>query len=98
VIYLKKVPIEALFSSRGRVKIIKILAKEGELNISEIVRRTKLNHSTVYQHLMFLESIGIVQEKTFGRIKIYRFKDENIKARALKKFIEVWEEWDKNEY
>lgn len=85
------VPVELLFSSRGRIKIIRLLVECGELNISEIARRTRLNHGTTRRHLQFLERAKIVQEKTFGRIRIYRYKVENIRALALKRFIELWE-------
>ena len=77
-------PIEDVLSSRGRIKIIKILAKEIELNISEIARRSQLNHSTARRHLDFLENASILQKKVFGRIKIYRFKLENVKVKGLK--------------
>ncbi|MFX1487494.1 MAG: hypothetical protein ACFFBS_10475, partial [Promethearchaeota archaeon] len=46
-----RIPIEELLSSKGRVKIIKILAMAGELNISEISRRARLNHEATAQHL-----------------------------------------------
>lgn len=85
------IPVEILFSSRGRIKIIRLLAECGELNISEIARRAQLNHSTTRRHLRFLERAKLVQEKTFGRIKIYRYKVENLRALALRRFIELWE-------
>ena len=49
----EKLQIENILSSRGRVKIIKVLAKEEELNISEIVKRVRLNHSTVAQPVSY---------------------------------------------
>ncbi|MHA2405145.1 MAG: winged helix-turn-helix domain-containing protein [Candidatus Hermodarchaeia archaeon] len=85
------IPVEVLFSSRGRIKIIRLLAECGELNISEIARRTQLNHSTTRRHLQLLERAKLVQEKTFGRIRIYRYKIENLRALALRRFIELWE-------
>ncbi|MFW9934613.1 MAG: winged helix-turn-helix domain-containing protein [Candidatus Thorarchaeota archaeon] len=87
----RPIPVEILFSSRGRIKIIRLLAECGELNISEIARRTQLNHSTTRRHLQFLERAKLVQEKTFGRIRIYRYKIENLRALALRRFIELWE-------
>ena len=83
--------IEDLLGSRARVKILNILAKSSELNISRIIKKTRLNHSNVLKHLKILIDIDIIQEKRFGRIKIYRYKEENIKANCLKKFIEIWE-------
>ncbi len=89
-----KIDIEDIFASKGRTKIIKILAINNETNISNIVKLTGLNHSSVKIHLNFLNKVNIIEEKCFGRIKIYRFKDENIKANAIKKLIEFWEEYD----
>ncbi|MHA1268210.1 MAG: ArsR family transcriptional regulator [Candidatus Helarchaeota archaeon] len=83
--------IEEVFASKGRVKIIKILVKEEELNISEIVERCKLNHKSTLNHLQFLTAAGILQEKIYGRIRIYRIRIEDYRVKAIKKMIEVWE-------
>jgi DNA-binding transcriptional ArsR family regulator len=83
--------IENLLGSRARVKILKLLAKEKELSISQIIKDTKLNHASVKYHLTYLKSHNLVQEKIFGRIKIYRYKFENTRARSLGRFIEIWE-------
>lgn len=84
--------IEELLGSKARIKILKQLALNSELNISLIVSRTKLNHSSVLKHLNYLKEVNLVQEKKFGRIKIFRYRDENLKARSLKAFIEIWED------
>ena len=91
---MKNIPVEELLSSKGRIKILKILALTGELNITEIVRRASLNHGTAYAHLKFLEEVGLIEEKTFGRVKIYRLRD-NERAKLLKEFIEAWERLNK---
>ena len=83
--------IEELLGSKARIRILRILAKKIELNISFIINKTRLNHSNVLKHLEILKNLDIIQEKRFGRIKIYRYKEENIKARYLKKFMEIWE-------
>ena len=87
----KKYLIEELLGSKARLKILKTLALNEELNISLIISKTKLNHANVLKHLNFLKSFNLIQEKKFGRIRIYRYKTENIKARSLKNFIEIWE-------
>ena len=87
----KKHLIEELLGSKARLKILKTLALNEELNISLIISKTKLNHANVLKHLNFLKSFNLIQEKKFGRIRIYRYKNENIKARSLKNFIEIWE-------
>jgi DNA-binding transcriptional ArsR family regulator len=83
--------IETILGSRAKIKILKTLAINNELSITQIIRNTKLNHSSVIGHLNHLKLLNLVQEKNFGRIKIFRYKIENIKAKSLKKFIEIWE-------
>ena len=87
--------IEEVFSSKGRVKILKILADIGELNISEIARRAGLNYATTNQHLQVLENHGLIRHKKFGRIRIFRFEEENPRAKMIKKLIEAWEQTNK---
>jgi len=87
--------IEEVFSSKGRVKILRILAEIGELNISEIARRAGLNYATTNQHLLVLEKNGLIRHKKFGRIRIFRFDEENLRAKMIKKLIESWEQPNK---
>jgi len=84
--------IEDVFSSRGRVRILRILSEIGELNISEIARRAGLNYTTTNEHLQILEEAGLIRHKSFGRIRIYRFNDENARAKAIRDLMELWEQ------
>lgn len=84
--------IEEVFSSRGRVKILRILAELGELNISEIARRAGLNYTATNQHLQTLEKAGLVNHKNFGRIRIYRYNETHPLAKTVRAFVEKWEE------
>jgi DNA-binding transcriptional ArsR family regulator len=84
--------IEDVFSSKGRMKILRILAEIRELNISEIARRAGLNYATTNQHLQVLESHRLVRHKTFGRIRIFRYNEENPRAIMIKQLIDLWEQ------
>ena len=84
--------IEDVFSSKGRMKILKALADVGELNVSEIARRAGLNYTTTNQHLLVLESHGLVTHKKFGRVRIFRLNEENPAARIIRELIESWEQ------
>jgi predicted transcriptional regulator len=84
--------IEDVFSSKGRVKILRILSEIGELNISDIARRAGLNYTTTNQHLQALEQAKLIRHKSFGRIRIYRFNEESRKAVAIRNLIEMWEQ------
>jgi hypothetical protein len=86
--------LEDIFASKGRCKIIRLLALRNEMNISSIINLTKLNYCAVKSHLNYFKSIDFIQEKIFGRIKIYRYKTENLKANALKNLLNFWESSD----
>jgi DNA-binding transcriptional ArsR family regulator len=89
--------VEEIFSSRGRVKILRLLVEIGELNISEIARRAGLNYATTNQHLSLLEDSGLIRHKSFGRIRIYRLNEDNPHTKIVKELIEGWEQANKNE-
>ena len=64
--------VEDVFSSYGRVKVMSVIMESNELNISEITRRSGISHSSVELHLAFLVKAGLVTEKRFNRIRIFR--------------------------
>jgi DNA-binding transcriptional ArsR family regulator len=82
--------LETTVSSKGRLRILKLLSQVEELNISEIARRTNLPYVSADQHLSILQKMGLVEEKVFGRIRIFKFKNESKRCQAVKKFIEDW--------
>ena len=87
--------VEDVFSSKLRIKILKILMQVGELNVSEIARRLGVNYNTTSKHLKVLEDEGILQHKVFGRIRLYRLNEHSPKARALQNLMEAWEHANK---
>jgi DNA-binding transcriptional ArsR family regulator len=84
--------IEEVFSSKPRMKILRLVARLGALNVSGIARRINLNYSTTNQHLKLLEAEGILQQRIYGRIRMYRFNDRSPKAIAVQNLIETWEQ------
>jgi DNA-binding transcriptional ArsR family regulator len=84
--------IEEVFSSKPRMKILKLVARLGALNVSDIARRINLNYSTTNQHLKLLESEGILKQRVYGRVRMYRFNDISSKAIAVQNLIETWEQ------
>jgi len=86
-----KMNVEEVFSSKLRMKIVRILAQVGELNVSEIARRLSVNYVTTNNHLKVLEDEGILRHKTFGRIHLYRLSENSAKAKALQNLMDVWE-------
>ena len=84
--------VEDVFSSRLRIKILKILVQVGELNVSEIARRLSVNYNTTKEHLKVLEDAGLLQHKVFGRIRLYRLNEHSPKTNAIRNLIEIWEQ------
>lgn len=88
---MKKLNVEDVFSSRLRMKILKMLNQVGELNVSDIARRLSVNYETTSGHLKVLEDEGILQHQVFGRIRLYRLNERSAKAKAVQNLIETWE-------
>jgi DNA-binding transcriptional ArsR family regulator len=87
--------IEEVFSSKPRMKILKLIARLGALNISDIGRRIKLNYTTTNEHLKLLEAEGILLQKVYGRVRMYKFNESSPKAKAVQNLIETWEQVNK---
>ncbi len=68
------------------------MLETGELNISEITRRSGLSHSATARHLEFLTKYGILTEKHFNRIRIFRVDNSSPLVAALAKFYSEWKE------
>lgn len=87
--------VEDVFSSRVRMKILKVLMQVGELNVSQITRRLGVNYKTTDKHLKVLEEEDMVKQKVFGRIRLYQLNHHSPKTKAVKDLMQVWEETDK---
>ena len=79
-------------SSYGRTKVLLIMLEAGELNISEITKRSRLSHSAAARHLEYLARTGILTEKRFNRIRIFRVDQGSPLAGALLRFYSEWKE------
>ena len=79
-------------SSYGRTKVLTVMIESGELNISEITRRSGLSHSSTARHLEFLTKSGILAEKRFNRIRIFRVNKSSPFVEAIAKFLLEWQE------
>lgn len=73
------------------MKIIKMLEQVGELNVSEIARRLRVNYETTNRHLKLLEGEGVIFHKTYGRIRLYRLNEKSTRTKALENLLAVWD-------
>ncbi len=79
--------IEDILGSKGRIKILKALVKEGQLNITQIVKRTSMHYKQVEKHLKYLVDTGYVEEIRFGRTRMFSLKLDNPRTLLLAKII-----------
>jgi DNA-binding transcriptional ArsR family regulator len=82
--------VEDVFSSYGRAKVISVMMESNELNISEITRRSGISHSSVESHLAFLVKAGLITEKRFNRIRIFKVNHSSPRAAVLQRFLADW--------
>ncbi len=80
----KGVDAEELLGSRGRIRVLRVLAESGELNISEVVRRAGMNYTSVERHLEKLKGMGLLREKRYGKIRIFEAAFKSIAIRFEK--------------
>jgi DNA-binding transcriptional ArsR family regulator len=83
--------LEDVFSSKPRMKILKLIYTLGSLNVSDVARRIRMNYASTAGHLKVLEAEGILEERKYGRIRMFRFHEGSSRAQAVAALIEAWE-------
>ncbi|BEP17023.1 hypothetical protein PYJP_03750 [Pyrofollis japonicus] len=81
-----------ILGSKGKTKILLLLAKHGQLNITRIVRYSGLHYNLVKKHLEDLLSLGLVEEQRIGKIRIFSLKFDNPKVPLLLELIRSLED------
>ncbi len=83
--------IEALFSSKTRIRVLRALLRYREVNITRLSRELGVNHKIIEQHLEVLKNLGIAEEKRFGRVRIIRIAEGDPRVLIIEKFFEELE-------
>lgn len=82
--------LEEVFSSKGRVRVLAVLCEYGELNLSEVSRKTGLSSSSTINHLGALAEMGLVAERRLGRVRMYKLNLDNPRVRMIMEFLKRW--------
>jgi DNA-binding transcriptional ArsR family regulator len=69
---------ENILGSKGRLRILEALSQFGELSMSKIIRSTGLNYTNTELHLRRLKNMGLINEKRYGRIRMFEPVFKNI--------------------
>jgi DNA-binding transcriptional ArsR family regulator len=76
--------IENLLGSKARIRILRVLLDKEELNITAIAREAGVSYKTALHHLEELKSMGVITEKVFGRVRVFRVNHDDLRVKALK--------------
>lgn len=79
--------LEKLLSSKGRVRILKVLLEEEQVNITRLVRETGLHHRLVVRHLEELKEMGLVEERRYGRLRVFEVNLKDPRVSALRELL-----------
>ncbi|HDI02328.1 MAG TPA: MarR family transcriptional regulator [Ignisphaera sp.] len=60
--------------SNSKEQILEVLEKYGELNISKLARITGIHYRVLVKRLKVLVEEGLVEERRFGRLRLFRIK------------------------
>ncbi len=79
--------IELALSSKGRIRLLYLLARNEMLNITSLAKKAHLSFEVTRRHLSMLSDLGIVEEHKLGRIRVFRLNREHpISRRILRLF------------
>jgi DNA-binding transcriptional ArsR family regulator len=87
---MEPVRLDDVLGTAGRLKVLLLLIDHEEMNISQIVRLSALEHSSVQKHLKSLCEQHLVREKRYGRIRIFALEEKNPHVALLRRFFADW--------
>jgi predicted transcriptional regulator len=62
--------IENLLGSKWKIRVLKKIIEEKEVNISNLAKETSSNFKKVEQYLKLLNELEIIREKRLGKIRL----------------------------
>lgn len=84
--------LEKLIGSKGRLRVLKLLLEEGQVNITRVVKETGLHHRLVVKHMNELKSMGLVEERRYGRLRLFEVDMTDPRISALRDMMRSIEE------
>ena len=60
--------------------------------MTEIARRTSQSYTATARHLEQLVEAGVIQEKNYGRVRIFKLRVETERLKMLRELIIEWDQ------
>jgi len=86
--------LQQILASSCRQRILLALSKVGETHFSNLVRMTNSTYYQVHRNLEILSREGMVDVRTYGRMKMIRLCHDNPKTEVLVKALHLIENVD----
>jgi DNA-binding transcriptional ArsR family regulator len=86
----KSAQLDKILSSSGRIRILTVLSAVEQLHLTEIAKRTDQSYSATERHLGDLSQAGIVEERDYGRMRVFRMNLTNERVKLLQELILKW--------
>jgi predicted transcriptional regulator len=67
---MKESIIEDLLGSKWKIRVLRKIIEEKEVNISNLVKETSSNFKKVEQYVKLLNELEIIREKRLGKIRL----------------------------
>ena len=83
-------PLDRVLSSSGRIRILTLLSEVEQMHLTEIAKRTEQSYSAAKRHLDDLSKAGIVEERDYGRVRVFKLNLTNDHAKLLQELILKW--------
>jgi DNA-binding transcriptional ArsR family regulator len=83
-------PLDRVLSSSGRIRILTLLSEVEQLHLTEIAKRTEQSYSAAERHLDDLSKAGIVEERDYGRVRLFKLNLTNDRGKLLQELILKW--------
>jgi len=68
--------IHQILGSPTRLRIILVLYKWGEMNMTELVKRVGVTQKAVFEQLEILLKYRVVESRQIGRVRLYRLSKD----------------------
>jgi len=82
--------VEEIFQSKTRVKLLFTLLKYGEINITHLIKDSKVDYRSGDAQLELLKREGLIEERRFGRIRILKVNYGDPRVASLKRMLDEW--------
>ena len=79
----KNAPLDRVLSSSGRIRILTVLSAVEQLHLTEVAKRTDQSYSATERHLGDLSQAGIVEERDYGRVRVFKLNLTNERTKLL---------------